>query len=58
MSKIKLEWINTGWCSCLVENPRNKKAYQREENKRINHQVKQLNRNQQRIMLKQFGRTR
>ena len=58
MSKIKLDWVNTGWCSCQVENPHSQKAYQRAENKRINRQVKQLNRNQQRIMLKQFGRTR
>ena len=58
MSKIKMDWIDYGWVSLLAENPHSQKAYQRAESKRINHQVKQINRNQQRIMLKQFGKTR
>ena len=58
MSKIRLEWINTGWCSCQVENPQSRKAYQRAENKQINHQVKQINRQQRNIMFTQYGRTR
>ena len=58
MSKIKMEWVDTGWHSFQVEVPESKKAWERQENKRINHQVKHINRNQQRIKLRQFGRIR
>ena len=58
MSKIKMEWIHTDWFSFQAEVPQSKKAWERQENKRIKHQVKQMNRNQQRIKLRQFGRTR
>ena len=58
MSKIKLDWVDTGWCSFQVENPQSKQAYQREENKRINHHVKQLNRTKQRIVFRQFIRSK
>ena len=58
MSKIKMEWLDTGWFSCQVENPQSKKAYQRAESKQICRQVKQLNRKQQRIIFRQFGRTK
>ena len=57
MSKIKMEWVDTGWCSFQVEVPQSKKVWERQENKRINHQVKQLNR-KNRAMFKQFIKTR
>ena len=58
MSKIKMEWVDTGYFSFQVEVPQSKKAWERQENKRINRQVKQINRNRQRIMFRQFGKTR
>ena len=58
MSKIKTEWVDTGYFSFQVEVPQSKKAWERQENKRINHQVKQINRNRQRIMFRQYGKTR
>ena len=51
-------WTHTGWASFQTEVPQSKKAWERQENKRINHRVKQINRNQQCIMLRQFGRVR
>lgn len=58
MPKIKLEWVHTGWISTQIEVPQSKKVWERQENKRINHQVKQINRNQRRVQFTQFGRTR
>lgn len=58
MSKIKMEWVDTGWNSYQMEVPQSKKVYERQENKRINHQVKQINRNQRKIQFTQYGRTR
>jgi len=58
MSKIQMEWIHTGWASFQTEVPQSKKVWERQENKRINRQVKQLNRCQQSIKFTQFGRTR
>lgn len=58
MAKIKLEWHHTGWISTQVEVPQTKKVWERQESKRINQQVKHINRNQQNIRFAQFGRTR
>ena len=58
MSKIKFKWVDIGYLSIREEVPGNKKALERQENKRINHQVKQINRNQRRVQFTQFGRTR
>ena len=58
MSKIKLEWVHTDWISTQTEVPQSKKAWERQENKRINHQVKQLNRRQRSIKFTQYGRVR
>ena len=58
MSKIKMEWIDAGCFSFQQELPQSKKAWERQENKRINHQVKQLNRHQRNIRFTQYGRTR
>lgn len=58
MSKIKLEWVDTGYFSHQVEVPQSKKAFEKSENRRINHQVKQINRQQRNIMFTQYGRTR
>lgn len=58
MSKIKLELANTDNFSCQIEIPQSKKAFERSENRRINHQVKQINRQQRNIMFTQYGRIR
>ena len=58
MAKIKLEWLHTGWISAQVEVPQSKKAWERQENRRINQQVKRVNRRQQNIAFTQFGRVR
>ena len=58
MSKIKMEWVHTDWISTQVEVPQSKKAFERQENKRINRQVKQINRNQQQIRFRNFGKVR
>ncbi len=59
MARIKMQWVNMGWgCSFQSEIPQTKRAFERTENKKINHQVKHINRNQQNIRFAQFGRTR
>ena len=58
MSKIQLKWLDTGYCFLQEEVPQSKKSWERRENKRINHQIKRINRNQKRIQFTQFGRTR
>lgn len=58
MAKIKLEWVNGDYFSFQTEVPQTKKAFEREENKKINHRIKQLNRNQKCIELRQHGRIR
>lgn len=58
MSKIKTSWVNTDWCSVLTEVPQSRRAWERQENKRINQQVKRVNRRQQSIAFTQFGRVR
>ena len=58
MSKIKMEWVDTGYFSFQTEVPQSRKAWESQENKRINQQVKRLNRNQQHVMFRQFGKTR
>lgn len=58
MSKIKTSWTHTDFCSFLTEVPQSKKAWERQENKRINQQIKRVNRRQQGVMFTQFGRVR
>lgn len=58
MSKIQLKWIDTDYCFLQKEVPQNKKSWERQENKRINLQIKQINRKQKHIQFTQFGRTR
>ena len=58
MSKIKTNWVHTDLCSFLTEVPQSKKVWERQENRRINQQVKRVNRHQQSIMFTQYGRVR
>ena len=58
MSKVKFKWVNLGYFSIREEIPGNKKAYERQENKRINHQVKQTTRNLQQVRFRNFGKVR
>lgn len=58
MAKIQLKWSDTGFCFLQEEVFQSKKNWERQENKRINRQIKQINRNQKRIQFTQFGRTR
>ena len=58
MSKIKFKWIDMGFCSIREPVYESKMAHERQENKRTNHQIKQINRNQRNIRLKQNLRTR
>ena len=58
MSKIKTNWVHTDLCSFLTEVPQSKKAWERQENRRINQQVKRVNRHHQNIMFTQYGRVR
>ena len=58
MSKVKFKWIDMGFCSIREPVHESKMAHERQENKRTNHTVKQLNRNQRNIKFTQYGRTR
>lgn len=58
MSKVKFKWVDMGFCSIREPVYESKMPHERQENKRINHQVKQINRNQRKIQFTQYGRTR
>ena len=61
-NEFKLVMIGRGWRSVpsfQQEPPKSKiGGYQHRENKRINHQVKEINRNQQQIRFRNFGKVR
>ena len=58
MSKVKFKWVDMGFCSIREPVYESKMAHERQENKRMNHQIKQINRHQHSMRFTQFGKTR
>ncbi|MBO7484086.1 MAG: hypothetical protein J6T55_03070 [Alphaproteobacteria bacterium] len=58
MSKVKFKWVDVGFCSIREPVYESKMAHERQENKKTNQMVKQLNRHQRNIKFTQFGKTR
>ena len=58
MSKVKFKWVDVGFCSIREQVYESKMAHERQENKKINHQIKQINRHQRLFVSRQFGNSR